>query len=154
MITARWIGVSALVLACVAPGMARQEATRVQYRPNLVIQVGVTNLDRSIAFYRDTLGFSVSERRDDLKFAHVAANVTGVEFGLNEVPDPKGSGSVVLNIGVAHVGAARRTLEGRGVTFRGQTIVIPGKVALAAFTDPDGNVLRLAGPPETAGTAE
>lgn len=43
--------------------------------------------------------------------------------------------------------AARRLLESRGVSFNGPTQIIPGKVALAAFSDPDGNRLRLAGPP-------
>jgi len=43
--------------------------------------------------------------------------------------------------------AARTLLESRGVVFSGPTQIIPGKVALAGFRDPDGNQLRLAGPP-------
>lgn len=38
-----------------------------------------------------------------------------------------------------------RALEVAGVVFQGETLVIPGKVKLAGFTDPDGNRLRLAG---------
>jgi transcriptional regulator len=38
-----------------------------------------------------------------LEFAHLDTNVPGLHIGLNEVPAPKGSGSVVLNIGVANV---------------------------------------------------
>lgn len=38
--------------------------------------------------------------------------------------------------------------------FRGETVIIPGKVALAAFADPDGNLLRLAGPPPRPAAAE
>jgi hypothetical protein len=53
----------------------------------------------------------------------------------------------VLNLGVADVASARALLERRGVRFPKPTQVIPGKVALADFTDPDGNRLRLAGPP-------
>jgi predicted enzyme related to lactoylglutathione lyase len=53
----------------------------------------------------------------------------------------------VINLGVANVAAARELLESRGVKFTKPTQVIPGKVALADFTDPDGNRLRLAGPP-------
>ena len=139
-----------LIIGLAMTGIGEQAPAGVAYRPDLVIQLGVRNMDKAIAFYQDTLQFKVSERRDDLKFAHVETNVPGVELGLNEVPAPKGSGSVVLNIGVAHVGNARRTLEARGVVFQGKTAVIPGKVALAGFLDPDGNVLRLAGPPETA----
>jgi hypothetical protein len=93
------------------------------------------------------LEFTLTERRDDLKFAHISTNVPGLEIGLNEIADPTGTGSVVINIGVVDVVAARTTLEKRGVSFRGETVIIPGKVALAPFSDPDGNFLRLAGPP-------
>jgi catechol 2,3-dioxygenase-like lactoylglutathione lyase family enzyme len=147
------VGIAVLAAVITSVGAVRMSSAGLEYRSSLVIQMGVSNLDRSIAFYRDTLGYTVAERRDDLKFAHITSNVAGVEFGLSEVPVPKGSGSTVLNIGVADVGAARRALEAKGVVFRGETAVIPGKVALAGFADPDGNVLRLAGPPATAASA-
>jgi predicted enzyme related to lactoylglutathione lyase len=113
----------------------------------LLVQLSVANLDRAIAFYTTRLEFELTERRDDLKFAHLSTNVPGVEFGLNEVPDPRGTAGLVLNISVADVAAARKLLEARGVVFDGATVVIPGKVSLAGFKDPDGNRLRLAGPP-------
>ena len=119
----------------------------VEYRPTLLIQLGVKDLDRAIRFYTDVLGFTLTERRDDLQFAHVDTNVDGLQIGLSRQPEPKGSGSVLLNIGVKDVAAARRALEARGVVFRRPTVVIPGKVALAEFADPDGNLLRFAGPP-------
>lgn len=122
----------------------------IDYRPDVVLQVGVADLDRAIAFYTGTLGFRLTERRDDLKFAHIQSNLPGLEIGVNEVSAPKGSGSAVVNIGVRHVGDARTALEAKGVVFLGPTQVVPGKVALAGFADPDGNLLRLAGPPETA----
>jgi catechol 2,3-dioxygenase-like lactoylglutathione lyase family enzyme len=130
-----------LALALLAPPAG------VEYRPTLLVQLGVADLDRAIRFYTEMLGFEVTERRDDLRFAHLDTNVDGLEIGLSEQPQPKGSGSVLLNIGVADVGAARRALESRGVTFRRPTVIIPGKVALAEFADPDGNLLRFAGPP-------
>jgi predicted enzyme related to lactoylglutathione lyase len=117
------------------------------YRPTLLIQLAVSDLDRAVMFYTTVLRFTLTERRDDLKFAHINTNVPGLEIGLNAVADPKGTGSAVLNIGVADVVAGRRALEQRGVVFRGETVIIPGKVALAQFADPDGNTLRLAGPP-------
>jgi catechol 2,3-dioxygenase-like lactoylglutathione lyase family enzyme len=142
----------AVAAGCGAVVAARAVVEReaVDYRPDVVLQLGVANLDASIAFYTKTLGFTVTERRDDLKFAHIQSNLPGLEIGVGEVPAPKGSGSTVVNIGVRHVGQARAALEARGVVFRGPTEVIPGKVALAGFADPDGNLLRLAGPPETA----
>jgi CreA protein len=119
----------------------------VEYRPTLLVQLGVKDLDRAIRFYTDVLGFQLTERRDDLQFAHVATNVDGLQIGLSQQAEPKGSGSVLLNIGVKDVAAARRALEAKGIVFRRPTVVIPGKVALAEFSDPDGNLLRFAGPP-------
>jgi catechol 2,3-dioxygenase-like lactoylglutathione lyase family enzyme len=138
--------VIAILLVTAAAGQTGPRAP-IQYRPTLLIQLAVANLDRAIVFYTETLGFEMTERRNDLKFAHIATNVPGLEIGLNEVADPKGTGSAVLNIGVADVVAARRTLEARGVVFKGETVIIPGKVALVTFADPDGNTLRFAGPP-------
>ena len=119
----------------------------VSYRPQAVLQFSVANLDRAIEFYTKVLEYKLTERRDDLKFAHIATNVPGLEIGLGEVAEPKGATGVVLNVSVSDVAAARTLLESRGVTFKGATVVIPGKVALAGFADPDGNPLRLAGPP-------
>jgi Glyoxalase/Bleomycin resistance protein/Dioxygenase superfamily len=48
--------------------------TGLQLRPHLTLQVLVSDLNRSIAFYERTLGFTVTERRDDLKFAHLSTN--------------------------------------------------------------------------------
>jgi catechol 2,3-dioxygenase-like lactoylglutathione lyase family enzyme len=118
-----------------------------KYRPELLIQMSVSDLDRAIRFYSDVLGFELTERRDDLRFAHLETNVPGLQIGLNAVADPRGTGGAMLNISVVDVAAARKVLEARGVPFRGNTVIIPGKVALAAFADPDGNLLRLAGPP-------
>ena len=138
------------LLVVSAAGAVQAGGGEIAYRPNVVVQIGVSDMDRAVQFYTATLGFELTERRDDLQFAHIASNVPGLEIGLNQVPEPKGSGSVVINIGVAHVGEARKLLERRGVVFRGDTAVIPGKVALAGFSDPDGNALRLAGPADTA----
>ena len=117
------------------------------YRPTVVLQIGVADLDKSIAFYEKVLGFKTVERREDLKFAHVETNVPGLQLGLSVGSALKGTGAAIINISVVDVVSARKLLESRGVVFKGATQIIPGKVALAAFSDPDGNLRRLAGPP-------
>lgn len=125
---------------------AEQQA-KIGFKPELLIQLEVASLDRSIEFYTQKLGFRLTERRDDLKFAHIATSVPGVQIGLGEVPSPQPKG-VVLNFEVTNTDAGRRALEAVGVVFQGDTLLIPGKVKLAGFLDPDGHRLRLAGPPK------
>ena len=117
------------------------------WEPSLLVELHVSDLDRSIRFYTETLGFKLTERRDDLQFAHIDCGVAGPQIGLsagaNTPPNP---GSVVLNFGVkGDVETSRRALEAKGVVFRGPTVVVPGKVRFAEFRDPDGHAVRLAG---------
>ncbi len=141
------LGVLVVVLLAATGWSGKAAGPVVQYRPELVLQFGVSDLDRAIRFYESVLEFKLTERRDDLGFAHIATNVPGLELGLSQSPNAAGTGSAVVNIGVVDVAATRQLLESRGVTFPRPTEVIPGKVALAGFSDPDGNRLRLAGPP-------
>lgn len=138
---AAWV----LVILSMAQGAGAAEAGLV-LRPSLLVQLKVQDLERSIRFYTGTLGFTVTERRDDLGFVHVDCGLAGLQIGLStggaSAPSP---GTVTLNFGVkGDIEAARRVLEAKGVVFEGPTVVIPGKVRLAGFRDPDGYRLRLA----------
>jgi predicted enzyme related to lactoylglutathione lyase len=138
-----------LAASLLAPVAADQPAPRttVRYRPSLLVQLQVRDLGRAIRFYRDTLGFEVTERRDDLQFVHLTCGLQGLQIGLSAGGTaPPQAGTVTLNFGVqGDVEEARRVLESRGVVFMGPTVVIRGKVRLAEFRDPDGYRIRLAG---------
>ena len=139
--------VGGLMVAAASAGWvaAEQRPPKIGFKPELLIQLDVASLDRSIEFYTTKLGFKLTERRDDLKFAHLATSVPGVQIGLGEVASPQPKGTV-LNFEVTNTDAGRRALEAAGVVFQGETLLIPGKVKLAGFLDPDGHRLRLAGP--------
>jgi catechol 2,3-dioxygenase-like lactoylglutathione lyase family enzyme len=128
-------------------GAALLPAQDLKWKNTLLIQLQVSDLERSVRFYTDVLGFRVSERRDDLGFVHIETGMTGLQIGLS-AGRPPAPGSSVLNFGVAgDIEKARKFLEAKGVTFLGPTQVIPGKVKLASFRDPDGYTIRLAGEP-------
>ena len=106
------------------------------------ISVPVTDLERSTAFYRDTLGLE--------QIGHGA----WPEFQLGEnvslyLLDPTNIGQQFeaphtspIALRVPDVESARRELEGKGVQFDGETFDT-GVCHMAHFRDPDGNVLML-----------
>ena len=106
------------------------------------ISVPVTDLERSTAFYRDTLDLE--------QIGHGA----WPEFQLGEnvslyLLDPTNIGQQFetphtspIALRVPDVESARRELEGKGVQFDGETFDT-GVCHMAHFRDPDGNVLML-----------
>jgi len=106
------------------------------------IAVPVTDVERSTAFYRDTLGLE--------QIGHGA----WPEFQLGEnvslyLLDPtnigqefRGPHTASIALRVPDVEVARAELEAKGVVFTGETFDT-GVCHMAHFTDPDGNVLML-----------
>ncbi|MCO6435537.1 MAG: VOC family protein [Phycisphaerae bacterium] len=123
---------------------AEQARSGLGYRHTLLVQMRVSDLDRAVKFYHEVLDFDIRVRRDDLDWAEMTFGIPGVAVGLGAGGEVKGSGSISLNIGVKNVDAARKLLESRGVHFLGETKIVPEKVKLADFEDPDGNRIRLA----------
>jgi len=106
------------------------------------LSVPVTDLERSTAWYRDTLGLEQTEegawpefRLGENAFLYLfdPANV-GEEF--------RGAHSAPIALRVPNVEEARAELEARGVEFHGETFDT-GVCHMALFSDPDGNALML-----------
>jgi catechol 2,3-dioxygenase-like lactoylglutathione lyase family enzyme len=106
------------------------------------VSVPVTDLARSTAFYRDTLGLEQIGHGQWPEF-QLGQNVSlylldptaiGREFG--------GPHTSAIALRVADVEAARKELEGTGIEFAGETFD-SGVCHMAFFTDPDGNALML-----------
>ena len=106
------------------------------------VSVPVTDLEKSTAWYRDTLGLEqVSEG-------------AWPEFQLGEnvslyLIDPTNIGQAFqaphtssIALRVADVEEARSDLESRGIEFRGDTFDT-GVCHMAFFSDPDGNEFML-----------
>ncbi|HEX5422534.1 MAG TPA: VOC family protein [Candidatus Acidoferrales bacterium] len=119
--------------------------------PDSVLQLGtigqigitVTDLDRSIEFYRDVLGLKFLFRVPNLAFFDCA----GIRLMLG-LPEVNGETfRPILYFKVEDIQTVADELERRGVTFESK----PSLVAklekhdfwLAAFRDPDRNVIEL-----------
>lgn len=111
------------------------------YDGGLTCSMQVTNLDRSIKWYADHLGFTLLYKIDDMAWAEMATEVNRVNLGLGQVEHITGRGNVKLTFGVKDIEKARSILEAKGVKFEGPTINIPEMVKLATFFDPDQNVV-------------
>ena len=109
------------------------------------IILGVSELERSVAFYRDVLGFNLQRQGDGFAFFLGG----GVSFVLSEPllkmrPGPTGAVEIVF--AVDDVRAAWKVLKNRGLIFTTEPMEISGTLWGAGFDDPDGHHLSILGP--------
>jgi len=99
----------------------------------------VSDLDRAVRFYSDTLGLALASRDHVARFM-----IDGVLFELAPTADSSrysGHGNARLCFGVPDVRSAAADLTRKGVSVGPIHHVENG--FLATFTDPDGNELAL-----------
>jgi len=104
----------------------------------------VSDYDRSLAWYRDVLGWEVVFELPEWKWAQLQTPVKGLLVGIGQSEEVKAGGGATLTFTVTDIAAARDYLEGNGVRFDGETHQVEDMVKLATFYDPDGNALMLA----------
>ena len=120
-----------------------------------IVSVSVTDLDRALGFYVDSLGF---EKRidasygDDARWVEVAPEGSQTTIALvrfDEVGAPgveTGIRLVVLTTNEragADVEAVRANLQARGVDVDRELLTLPGAPPMFSLRDPDGNLLRV-----------
>jgi catechol 2,3-dioxygenase-like lactoylglutathione lyase family enzyme len=106
------------------------------------VSVPVTDLARSTAFYRDTLGLEQISEGQWPEF-QLGENVSVYLLDPTNIGQEfKGPHTSPIAMRVADVDEARRELEGRGVVFEGD-VFDSGVCHMAHFADPDGNILML-----------
>lgn len=108
------------------------------YDGTITLSIPVQDLDASLAWFADKLGFHEIFKVAEAGWAEVSTPAEGVTIGLNRGAEGTGGGSTPV-FGVEDIDAARAELEAKGVPFDGDTIELPGMVKLATFLDPDGN---------------
>jgi catechol 2,3-dioxygenase-like lactoylglutathione lyase family enzyme len=111
--------------------------------------LGVANIARSVAFYRDTLGLSLRQEIPGFAFfdcggvtlclSEPLAKATGAGAGA-------GAGATEIVFSVEDVRGAYEALRAKGVQFTIEPRNVTGTLWSANFQDPDGHRLSVFGP--------
>ncbi|MGE5274478.1 MAG: VOC family protein [Verrucomicrobiota bacterium] len=106
------------------------------------VSVPVTDLGRSTAWYRDTLGLQQVGSGEWPEF-QLGENMSVYLLDPTNIGQEfRGPHTAPIALRVADVATARAELEGRGIQFFGE-IFDTGVCHMAHFADPDGNVWML-----------
>jgi catechol 2,3-dioxygenase-like lactoylglutathione lyase family enzyme len=108
---------------------------------NCVVSVNVSDYDRSLAWYRDILGFEVAYELSDYGWCELRTPF-GFTIGLGQTEDVT-PGTVVPTFGVHDIDAAIAHLREHDVKVE-DWHEIPDMVRLSTFWDPDGTSWMLA----------
>jgi catechol 2,3-dioxygenase-like lactoylglutathione lyase family enzyme len=110
-----------------------------------VIILAVTDLNRSVAFYRDRLGLKMTSTNEEFAFF----NAGGITIALRG-GQPKVAGAALLateiSFEVDHVKPAYQALKTLGLEFKREPRNVTGTTWATDFRDPDGHVLSIVGP--------
>jgi catechol 2,3-dioxygenase-like lactoylglutathione lyase family enzyme len=104
------------------------------------VTVMVSDMDRAVAFYRDTLGLTPGRRYGN-EWADFDAN--GIKIGLHpggKKPLTEPSRHMQIGFAVDDLDAVTKAMTAKGVSF---TRVADKGSRVCNFTDPDGNPLYL-----------
>ena len=110
-----------------------------------VVWLPVTDMERAVSFYGDTLGMDVEQRDEEWSMLRLG----DVRIGLNGRESPSGDGGAVVAFRPeSEIQQAVDALAEKGVEVPGGVTDHPwGRVA--TFKDPDGNDLQYYEPPSS-----
>jgi predicted enzyme related to lactoylglutathione lyase len=113
--------------------------------PVAQIHISVTDMDRSVAFYRDVLGIPLLFEVPGQPMAFFASGDVRLYLGVPEREEF--ASRCLLYFRVDHIAAEHQRLVAAGVPSSGEPHIVhrDGEMALwmAGFTDPDGHNLVL-----------
>lgn len=110
-----------------------------------IIQLGVSDLQRSVEFYTQTLGLKLKSIVAGFAFVDAGSVTLVLSEPLGRALGPL-PGAVEIVCPVSDVRAGYETLLSRGVSFLTEPRNVTGEDWSAVFTDPDGHRLSIFGP--------
>jgi predicted enzyme related to lactoylglutathione lyase len=113
--------------------------------PLAQVHISVTDLDRSVAFYRDVLGIPMLFRVPGQPMAFFASGDVRLYLGIPE--DPAFATKVLVYFRVDDIDAEQARLTGLGVSFRGEPHLThkdgSTELWMTVCSDPDGHHIAL-----------
>lgn len=112
------------------------------YKPGFTLWYSVSDLERTLSFYTDQLGFEVDSYDKENGMASVHTNTKDCFIGFSESEQVVPSTAAAV-IEVEDIDVAVKELKEKGITFNGEVTTIPGYAKLITFKDPDGHNFEL-----------
>jgi catechol 2,3-dioxygenase-like lactoylglutathione lyase family enzyme len=115
------------------------------------INIGVTDLDRAVGFYRDVLGLKLMFSEPSHSYARF--DLGGVHFGViaHDVSTSEAAAftgrHTGLNLAVEDLDQAYQALRAKGASFQQEPTRQPWGAYTAVLADPDGNLFYLEAAP-------
>ncbi|HEY8458126.1 MAG TPA: VOC family protein [Actinopolymorphaceae bacterium] len=112
------------------------------------VLISVSNLDRSIEFYRDVLGLHPetqwTEAEGPPPWVELKAGATTIAIGVPppDAPQPPYNGGISVALAVPDIGKAMDELRDKGVRVIQEAFETP-VCFMGLIADPDGNLLWL-----------
>lgn len=107
--------------------------------------LGATDLQSSVAFYRDRLSLQITGEHAGFAFFDAGGVTLALSEGLaRAVLGVAGAVEVVFS--VDHVRTEFQALQSRGIEFTTEPRAVHGPNWAANFKDPDGHILSIFGP--------
>lgn len=111
-----------------------------------VIMLGVKEMARSVAFYRDRLGLAVKMSFEGFTFLDGGGVTLVLSEGLARAANGPIAGATEVVFSVPDVRAAHQALLAKGLEFTIAPRQVSGPIWAANFRDPDGHGLSVFGP--------
>jgi catechol 2,3-dioxygenase-like lactoylglutathione lyase family enzyme len=114
-----------------------------------MVMLGVCEVQRSVAFYRDKLGITVKQQFEGFAFLDTGSvSLILSEAAAKNSTNVAGATEVIFT--VDDVRGSTDALKKQGVEFAHEPHQVNGPMWAANFRDPDGHLLTLFGPERKA----
>jgi len=113
-----------------------------------VLILGVSDMQKSLGFYRDTLGLPLRGAGGEFAFLDAGSITLALREAKGLAPVEE-DGRMEVVFSVDDIEAAYESLRSRGVEFRREPRIVTGDQLATDFRDPDGHVLSIFGPRAT-----